>query len=316
MNQKLQQVLDDYYKTIKNIRPNYRTCYNSFLEYCDIYSEYSLSEMFEKHLEIFDIEQACKHYVETSKKATSIVAVQRFLTAIDYFCKYLKENGISCGKLEGGCRKKKIVHEICLKLNSELEQKIYLPFDGEKELKAVNEQLEYLDRKNFYQLGQSIIYRLLVTYGFKERVIINFKLEDFDGITGKLLVGRNEENSIYIYLSEDIRQDLIEYCMLNKYQDRVFLFTKSNGAKLTPDSMFHTLKDRMKKLGISNFTPTTVALYGVANLMDKGLALGEIKLLTGFETKKIEDVSQYLLTDQNMERVINRKITGRDDFYE
>jgi len=309
MNLTLKQALDDYYMTIKENRPNYRTCYNSLLEYCDAnYPQYSLSEMFENHINIWDIKQACKRYVETSKKATSIEAVQRFLTAVDYFCKYLKENNIRCEKLEGGCRKKKIVHDICVSLNNELEQKIYLPFDGEKELEIAEKQIALLNRKNFYQLGQSILYRLLITYGFKEKVIINLKLSDFDHQTGKLLVCCNGENSINVNLAEDIRADLAIYCALNKYQNRVTLFTKSNGASLTPDSIFYTLKTRMKKMNISNFTPTAVALYGVANLIEKGLTLGEIKLLTGFETQKIEDVSQYLLTDEDAEGVINQKI--------
>ena len=61
-------------------------------------------------------------------------------------------------------------------------------------------------------------------------------------------------------------------------------------------------------MNILNFTPTTIALYGVANLIEKGLTLGEIKLLTGFETQKIEDVSQYLLTDEDVDKVINKKL--------
>lgn len=61
-------------------------------------------------------------------------------------------------------------------------------------------------------------------------------------------------------------------------------------------------------MDITNFTPTTVALSGVANLIERGLTLGEIKLLTGFETQKIEDVSQYLLTDENVDKVINEKM--------
>ena len=48
--------------------------------------------------------------------------------------------------------------------------------------------------------------------------------------------------------------------------------------------------------------------YGVANLIEQGLTFGEIRLLTGFETQKIEDVSQYLLTDEDAEKVINQKI--------
>ena len=79
---------------------------------------------------------------------------------------------------------------------------------------------------------------------------------------------------------------------------------------LTPDSILGTLKPRMKKIGMSNFTPTTAALQGVASLIEKGLTVGEIKILTGFETQKIEDVSKYLLTDVDVEAVINAKLSA------
>jgi len=73
---------------------------------------------------------------------------------MDYFCRYLKENDIRCEKLEGGCRRKEIVHDICVNLNNELEQKIYFPFDGERELRVVNERIALLNKQNFYQLGK------------------------------------------------------------------------------------------------------------------------------------------------------------------
>ena len=73
--------------------------------------------------------------------------------------------------------------------------------------------------------------------------------------------------------------------------------------------MFDTLKKKKKKMDVANFTPTSVALYGVANLVEEGLTLAEIKLLTGFETQKIDDVAQYLLTD-DAEELINKKIRG------
>lgn len=36
--------------------------------------------------------------------------------------------------------------------------------------------------------------------------------------------------------------------------------------------------------------------------------LGEIKILTRFEIQKIKDVSKYLLTDEDVEKVINEKL--------
>ena len=227
---------------------------------------------------------------------------------MDYFYRYLKENDIICESLEAGCRRKEIVHDICINLNNELKKKIYLPFDGKRERKILDKQIALLHNQNFYQLGQSIICRLLLTYGFKEKVVVNFKRQDFDSENGKLLINYNGENSISINLFQDIYQDLAEYCTLNKYEERVYLFTKSNGTPLTSDSILGTLKSRLEKMDITNFTPTTVALSGVANLIERGLTLGEIKLLTGFETQKIEDVSQYLLTDENVDKVINEKM--------
>lgn len=55
------------------------------------------------------------------------------------------------------------------------------------------------------------------------------------------------------------------------------MFTKNNGEQLTPDSIFGTLKKKIEKRNISDFTPTTVALQGVANLIESGMTLGEIK---------------------------------------
>ena len=308
MSKALEQVLDDYYKTIKEERANYQACYKSFLEYCNQELKlYSLADL-SKNLTKIDVEQACKYYFETSKRATSIEAIQRFLTAIDQFSRYAKGREIEWRYLKEGCRNKQIVHDVCISLNNELSQKIYLPFDEEREVKIAKEQIELLNKNNFYQFGQSVMYRLLITYGFKEKIIINIRTEDFNEKEGQLLVGCDEEQRIYIKLEADIWDDLVKYCVMHKYPDRAYLFTKSNGEQLTPDSIFYTLKEKMKKLDIYNFTPTTVALQGVANLIEKGLTLQEIKILTGFETQKIEDVSKYLLTDEDIEKVINEKL--------
>lgn len=307
MNQIIRQIVEEYYETIKDIRPNYKACYNSFLEYCEkellVFSESDISKITKA-----DIENACKYYFKTSRKTTSIEAIQRFLTAIDQFFKYLKDKKIMNCYLEDGCRSKDIVHRICIDLNEELKQKIYLPFDGKEELKIVEEQLNLLNKNNFYQFGQSVIYRLLITYGFKEKIIVNFKLSDFDRKRGTLLLNCEEESGIYIYLREDIFNDLERYCSLHKEKSRIYLFTKSNGMPLTPDSILGTLKSRMKKLGICNFTPTTVGLYGVSNLLEKQLTIEEIKILTGFETQKIDNVSNYLLINKDVEYEINRKL--------
>lgn len=310
MNEQLKEALDNYFILIKDDRPNYRVCYNCFLDYCNRhYPCVPLKDLFERKISLYDIKQACKIYITKSKKAKSIEAVQRFLTAIDMFYKFLEKDDIFCKTLKNGCRKKEVVHDICISLNEELEQKIYLPFENCDELKLVEEQLGFLSKENFFHLGQSIIYRLLITYGFKEKIITNIKITEFDDVNGTILINNAEEYSIHLKLRDDIFEDLKRYCTLHRFPERVYLFTKSNGAQLTADSIFGTLKERMKKLKVSNFTPTSIALQGVSNLIEKGFTLEEIKALTGFETQKIDDVSKYLLTDVDVEKVINGKLS-------
>lgn len=57
-----------------------------------------------------------------------------------------------------------------------------------------------------------------------------------------------------------------------------------------------------------NISNTTLALKGISKLIQKGLTISEIKCLTGFETKKIEDVSNYLMAQYDKETVINEKL--------
>ena len=309
MNYFLEQALTEHYKIIKAKRPNYWACYSSFLNYCERLPSDSLKELFEKRITIWEIKQACKEYIEASERSKSIVAVQRFLSAMDSFYQYIEKNGIVCPSLKSGCRKKEYVCEICTSLNNELKQKIFLPFDNPEYVRIADEAIGKLKKDKFFQLGQSIIYRLLKTYGFKECVVMAFKKEDFDIDEGTLLINFDEECNINVQLPDDIFKDLKKYCEIHQYPERDYLFSNSKGKPLASDSIFgRGIKDKLKKKQVLDFTPTSVALSGIAGLLKKGLTIGEIQILTGFEAQKIVDVSQYLLSDVDVEKTINDKL--------
>lgn len=92
------------------------------------------------------LKQVLEDYYKTirEERATSIEAIQRFLTAIDQFTSYAKKREIKWRYLKESCRNKQIVHDVCVSLNNELSQKIYLPFDEEKEVRILKEQIELL----------------------------------------------------------------------------------------------------------------------------------------------------------------------------
>lgn len=80
----------------------------------------------------------------------------------------------------------------------------------------------------------------------------------------------------------------------------------TKGNKITSSSALATIQEKLEE--VNNINTTTIALKGVSKLIQKGLTLSEIKYLTGFETKKIEDVSMWLMNQEDVESVINSKL--------
>jgi integrase len=270
----------------------------------------SVKELFENHITMIGIQQACKMYVETSKKAKTIESIQRYLSAMDSFIQYIAKKGVRCIPNISNYRNKEVICEICESINSDLKQKIYLPFDNPAHLEIVEEQIKLLKRDKFYQLGQIIIYRLMLEYGFKEGVIINLKVDDFDADNNILIVNADDSYVIRLKMREALSTEIKNYYRIHTFPEREYMFTKANGKQLKADSVFGTLKEKLNKLEVKNFNPTSVALKGVSDLIKKGLSIAEINALTGFESQKIMDVSRYLLLDKDINQTINDKLTN------
>lgn len=75
---------------------------------------------------------------------------------------------------------------------------------------------------------------------------------------------------------------------------------------LQSSSALATIQEKLEE--VNNINTTTLALKGVSKLIQKGLTLSEIKYLTGVETKKIEEVSRWLMNQEDVESVINNKL--------
>ena len=100
--------------------------------------------------------------------------------------------------------------------------------------------------------------------------------------------------------------DIRQYNMVHRYPNREYFFLNTKGKKITSSSALATIQEKLEE--VNNINTTTLALKGVSKLIQKGLTLSEIKYLTGFETKKIEDVSRWLMNQEDVESVINNKL--------
>lgn len=307
MNEDLKIAIEEYCNIIKTTRPSYIACYNSFLAYCSKFSNCGIKRLF-KDLSRFDIEQACKEYFISSEKAEGEEAIRRFLSAIDmFYSEYLLPREIFCEALEKKCRNQEVIQRICKSLNQDLHTKIYLPLAG-KDLDESIQLINELNTSRYYQLGQKIIFNLLRTYGFKEQIILNMKREAFDAEKRTLTIYTERMVSIVLNLPDYLYQDLKLYMELNPFLSRKYMFTITTGEPLNATSILHTAKYKAKKRNINNFTPTSIALSGIVELIKNNFSVSEINKLMGFELQKIVDVADSLLEDKDINLVINEKL--------
>ena len=117
---------------------------------------------------------------------------------------------------------------------------------------------------------------------------------------------RNKDSVINLSVDKSMVSDIRQYNMVHRYPNREYFFLNTKGKKITSSSALATIQEKLEE--VNNINTTTLALKGVSKLIQKGLTLSEIKYLTGFETKKIEDVSRWLMNQEDVESVINNKL--------
>lgn len=308
MNSSLKSAFDEYNNLKKDKRKNYKSCYNSFLDYCDEFSEYGLKELFNNVITLHEIEQACKKYFLSSKKTESLEAINRFLSAIDlFYLEYLLPRGIKCEALEKGCRNKQVIKWICDRINQDLNHKIYLPLN-EMEVEKTKKLINELNDNKFYTLGQKIIFMLFLNYGFKAQVIFDMLKQSLDLEKQTLVVCNDGENFIKLKLDNELTELFRNYDCIHKYPNRQYLFTNTKGKRLNFGSVLDSLKQKTLKQNINGINSTTIALKGVERLIIKGLTISEIRKLTSFEAQKIIDVSEYMMAGKDINEVLKIKL--------
>ena len=149
----------------------------------------------------------------------------------------------------------------------------------------------------------------MLEYGFKSEVLLDLRLEQFDEETLSLNLEYDEDTHFKLFLDEELGNMLKRYCEMNSKKDRKLLFTNANGTKIVSSRIMDELRKRAKEsFNITGFSSMVTGLTGVQKLLEKGMTSAEIKMITGFTIQKIDDVAQYMLMAQDIEKVINEKL--------
>ena len=312
MANELERALNNYKKIMDGNRKGDAACYDSFFKYCEEegLAGYPLKKIFVEYISMHSIVEACRKYVEESKKAKTVQAINRYLIAADkFYVNYIKKQGITCDELEVGCHRKEVGNDVINSLNEKLgSRKIAVPMKP-GEIEAMEEVIETLNVRSHYQYGQILRYRLMLEYGFKSEVLIDLRLEQFDEKTLSLNLEYDEDICFRVFLDETLGNMVKRYCELNPKKDRELLFTTAEGTKIVSSQMLDEMRKQAKdNFNIAGFSPMAAGLTGVQKLLEKGMTSAEIKMLTGFGIKKIDDVAEYMLMSQDIEKDINEKL--------
>ena len=179
MANELERALNNYKKNMDANRKGDAACYDSFFKYCEEegLSKYPLKKLFVEYISMHSIVEACRTYVEGSKKAKTVQAINRYLIAMDkFYVNYIKKQGIICDELEVGCHRKEVINDVVNSMNEKLgSRKIAVPMKLD-EIEAMEEVIKTLNRESHYQYGQIVRYRLMLAYGFKSEVLLDLRL--------------------------------------------------------------------------------------------------------------------------------------------
>lgn len=312
----LERALNNYKKSMDTNRKGDAACYDSFFKYCEVegLAGYPLKKLFLEYISMHSIVEACRKYVEESKKTKTVQAINRYLIAMDkFYVNYIKKQGIICAELESGCHRKEVTNDVVNSMNEKLgNRKIAVPMKPD-EIEAMEEVIKTLNSESHYQYGQIVRYRLMLEYGFKSEVLLDLKLEQFDEETLSLNLEYDEDTRFRVFLDEKLGNMVKRYCEMNCKKDRELLFTNSDGTKIVSSRIMDELRKRAKdSFNIAGFSPIATGLTGVQKLLERGMTIAEIKMLTGFGIEKINDVAEYMLMTQDIEKVINEKISKND----
>lgn len=315
MANELERALNNYKKNMDANRKGDAACYDSFFKYCEEegLSKYPLKKLFVEYISMHSIVEACRTYVEGSKKAKTEQAINRYLIAMDkFYANYIKKQGIICDELEAGCHRKEVINDVVNSMNEKLgSRKVVLPMKPD-EIEAMEEVIKTLNCESHYQYGQIVRYRLMLEYGFKSEVLLDLRLEQFDEETLSLNLEYDEDTHFKLFLDEELGNMLKRYCEMNSKRDRKLLFTNANGTKIVSSRIMDELRKRAKEsFNIAGFSSMATGLTGVQKLLEKGMTSAEIKMITGFTIQKIDGVAEYMLMAQDIEKVINEKLSEK-----
>lgn len=318
----LRESLTQFSDEIRSNYPDYASLYNYFYEYIEKTNESeesSLSEFFGYNLCKRDIVNSCVYYMEQSK-ATSVSAIEKYLNSMTkLYNSYIKPKGYDNKSLEAIVPFATYKDEVREKIKKkELLEKNNFPALNEDGFSKIIEYLEKYQKKTYVGIQISIIFKLILLYGFKLERIKFLQAGDYDEDENTLSIVVDEDidvsSRLILELPAYISNEIKNYLGQHIKKKNEYMFLNRQGHVIEPSFFSYTFRAIEDKYRIKekSFTTTGLAKYAIKHMIREGIGAADIKLITGMEDIVVDDCEMSVrlenVCDMNS---LNRKINSK-----
>lgn len=322
-----QQIMDDFIIEY----PDYKSDVINFTEYLEIHWGHSLSgeslRIILKGIDVEFILQSLVYNVEDVKRYKSKTKAKRYSTAVGMFFDYIRRNtdiantelydAISFTRLRENSYMKRMMSYIekCDFLAGITEQEPLTSLQAEKLLTWSNEQLEgggWGEASGLKKAMAAVGMKMMMLYGITYRELRKIKWGHHDERYGFITI-----NGFALRLPpklsvqlQNMRQFILQNCAKSKED---LLFTDGSGEPWGEMTSSSGIPDYLGTL-IKITSVTSIAKYGIGQLLKAGLSDSVIKKITGASDTLIQGC--LLTEDDELTKIINNKIVTAELYYE
>lgn len=284
----------------------------------------NIDEIFNHRIIALDIIDAGIKYIDNTTKVISESSITKYLNSITDFYKKIIQVKYPNSSLNSVLNFQDLYSDIRQNVKKDLLPTESYPHIGKDEYKFVNSHISVLSSMTGKNFSISVIYRLMLLFGFKLEIVENLKAKNYDSEKRTLCLESKFSNK---ELSLELPYNLSRDMSIQKSKDvgSPYLFVNDGGNKIDSDYFADDLKDlkaEAAKYGFKKacFTLSGFSKFGVINMLVEGLNPLTVKDVSGISDtnlKYCEKQAIFLLERENLNHHINAHIRGIrtfDDF--
>lgn len=297
----LKEEIEKFSQEIKESNPDYTSIYTYFMDYINekaYKDDIELRDFLINEFSRRDIIKACAYYYENSN-AFSITAIEKFLNSITkFYSSYMKPNGYDNTNLFLIYPFAKLKNDVIDFIDKDILEKQVNPPISDYDFEHICNYFNLVQKPSITQRQISIIFKLIMLYGFKLERIRSLKKSNFDFGTRLLIIVIENGKNITLELPISLTLEIESYLNSPKCNKSDYMFLNTKNTEIDPSFLSYQFGKIRECINddseINKFTSTGLAKYGIIKMLKAGMNVPVIKMITGMEDDVINDCTRFV----------------------